>query len=130
MTQPLLPASRYVSFSKADFEQALTDAGITQLRETEPCWTTRGHCVGILECRYRGQIPGLKGYVLIGSSVSPIRELAAANSCGSITLTFISGSNKHLKRLRRIKNWRTTLGKVVEYFKTFSFQPVAIPAES
>lgn len=110
-------ARRYVQFSKSNFEQTMKLAGLEQTREVEPRWTRNRVGIEVCECRYLARIPGVKGYVLIGSSVDPSSQTCNGNATDRITLMLKTGSKKYFKRLNRVQNWSSNFCKAIDTLK-------------
>ena len=107
------PRKFYVPFTKEEFLQALTDAGLERIEEVESQWTLNRVGIEVHQCKFLARIPGIPGYLSIGSSIDPASGESNNNACDRITLVLKSLDNKFLRRLNRVQGWRTNLKKAV-----------------
>ena len=122
----------YVSFTKSEFLQALTDAGLERIKEVEPQWTTNRIGVEVCQCKFLARIPGVPGYLSIGSSIDPRSGESNDTACDRITLTLKSLGDKFFRRLNRVQGWRTNLKKAIEKLRekaldSQSSRPIQMP---
>ena len=108
------PKKSYTPFTKAEFLQALTEAGLERIEEVESQWTINRVGIEVHQCKFLARIPGVPGYLSIGSSIDPRSEESNNNACDRITLVLKSLDNKFLRRLNRVQGWRANLKKAVE----------------
>lgn len=122
----------YVPFTKSEFLQALTDAGLERIEEVESQWTTNRIGVEVCQCKFLARIPGVRGYLSIGSSIDPVSGESNNNACDRITLTLKSLGNKFFRRLNRVHGWRSNLKKAIEKLRekaldSQSSEPIQLP---
>lgn len=107
------PKKSYTPFNKEEFLQALTDAGLERIEEVESQWTLNRVGIEVHQCKFLARIPGVPGYLSIGSSIDPVSGESNGSACDRITLVLKSLDNKFLRRLNRVQGWRTNLKKAV-----------------
>ena len=107
------PKKSYTPFTKEEFLQALTDAGLERIEEVESQWTTNSVGVEVCQCKFLARILDVPGYLSIGSSIDPVSGESNGSACDRITLVLKSLNNKFLRRLNRVQGWRTNLKKAV-----------------
>lgn len=108
------PRKSYTSFNKEEFLQALTDAGLERIEEVESQWTLNRVGIEVHQCKFLARIPGIPGYLSIGSSIDPVSGESNGSACDRITLVLKSLQRKFLRRLNRVQGWRANLKKAVE----------------
>lgn len=108
------PKKSYTPFNKEEFLQALADAGLERIEEVESQWTINRVGIEVHQCKFLARIPGVPGYLSIGSSIDPVSGESNGSACDRITLVLKSLNNKFLRRLNRVKGWRANLTKAVK----------------
>ena len=108
------PKKYFTPFTKDEFLQALTEAGLERIEEVESQWTINRVGVEVHQCKFLARIPGVPGYLSIGSSIDPISGESNDSACDRITLMLKSLDRKFLRRLNRVQGWSTNLKKAVE----------------
>ena len=108
------PRKSYTPFNKEEFLQALADAGLERIEEVESQWTLNRVGIEVHQCKFLARIPGVPGYLSIGSSIDPVSGESNDSACDRITLMLKSLDRKFLRRLNRVQGWRTNLKKAVE----------------
>ena len=107
------PKKSYTPFNKEEFLQVLTEAGLERIEEVESQWTINRVGIEVYQCKFLARIPGVPGYLSIGSSIDPISGESNGSACDRITLVLKSLNNKFLRRLNRVQGWRANLKKAV-----------------
>ena len=108
------PKKSYTPFNKEEFLLALTDAGLERIEEVESQWTINRVGIEVHQCKFLARIPGVPGYLSIGSSIDPVSGESNGSACDRITLVLKSLDNKFLRRLNRVQGWRTNLKRAVD----------------
>ena len=108
------PKKYFTPFTKDEFLQALTEAGLERIEEVESQWTINRVGIEVHQCKFLARIPGVPGYLSIGSSIDPVSGESNGSACDRITLVLKSLDRKFLRRLNRVQGWRANLKKAVE----------------